>query len=464
MLRAEVARARVGAAALVAVAIVAACSRGERTPQADDVFTLYVLGGSVALGHPYEPQVDFGRMAALLCDQRVDGVPIRVENLAGKGKAAAVCVDDAHRIAKEHPAAPGRAAAFIYIGNNEFVAYDRKPDLRKPSQRALFDVPLVTPKERAYVYARGHAALLEIIRSLRASNIEPIVATVAVNEADWEPHRSVLDNPAHAGAVQAALQAGDAVLQRGDPRAALQHFEAALALEPDFALARKRAGDCHRALGDTARARDDYQRAIDCDGGPFRDTSEQNRIVRDVCAAEKVELVDAPAILRRASTDGLVGWNFMWDNCHPTLDGYHRIAVGFVDALAKRFEIHDLRSLTLQEIATALGVDSTVTRRAQHLAGQYCYRTSVLGYDPRARLARAHHYLQQAAAMGPEDADITCSQAVLALIEAEDARAMDCWRRAWQLDAKLARERAGNPYVTQLLALRGLESAVAALR
>ena len=440
-----------------------ACGRRDRSSPPRDAFTIYVLGGSVALGHPYEPQVDFGRLVSLSFEGHVGGRPIQVENVAGKGKSASVCVDDAHRIAKQ-PAERGRAAAFVYIGNNEFVAYERKPDLRRQSPRALFDIPLVTASEREYVYARGRAALTEIITSLRAANIEPIVSAVAVNTADWEPHRSVLENPLNAAAIRAALDAGEAALHAGDPGRALSHFNAALDLEPRFALACKRAGDCCRALGEIDRARTFYQRAIDCDGGPYRDTSEQNRIVQEVCAAHQVAMVDAPAILAAASADGVVGWNFMWDNCHPTLDGYRRIAEGFAVALAANFEVRERRQPSLDEIVQALGVDSSVTRQAYHMAGQYCYRAAILGFDGRARLDRSRQYLLHAASLGAEDADITCSLATLALIENDAPRALAAWRRAWQLDARVARERSGHRYVMQLLESRGLESAVAELR
>ncbi len=456
-------RRMLGAVAVLVVVLAAgACSRREPTAVPSDAFTLYVLGGSVALGHPYESNVDFGRIAAWLCSNRVGGRSIHVENVAGKGKTASVCVDDAHRIA-QHPAERGRAAAFVYIGNNEFIAYDRKQDLRRRSPRAQFDVALVSDSERQYVHARSRAALTEIIQSLRAANIEPIVATVAVNAADWEPNRSVLSRPEHAEAVRAQLQAGEMALQAGNARAAREYFAAVLALEPRFALACKRAGDCERSLGEPARARAFYQRAVDCDAGPYRDTSEQNRIVREVCAAFDVALVEAPDILSAASSDGVVGWNFMWDNCHPTLEGYGRIAEGFVDALAAKFDVRDRRPFDLEAVQAALGVDVGVNRQVFHVAGQYCYRASVLTFDPRARLERSRHYLWQAASMGIEDADITCSQAVLALIQNDAPLALERWQRAWQLDARVARERCGNRYVMQLLEARGLESAIAAL-
>jgi hypothetical protein len=174
-------------------------------------------------------------------------------------------------------------------------------------------------------------------------------------------------------------------------------------------------------------------------------------------------VVDAPGILTAASQDSLVGWNFMWDNCHPTLEGYGLIAEGFVAALVAKFEVRDRRRFDLATAQTELGVGTAANRQVFHVAGQYCYRAAILTFDPRARLQRSRHYLEKAAGMGAEDADIICSQAVLALIENDTTEALERWRRAWQLDAPVARERAGNRYVVQLLEARGLEGAVAAL-
>jgi len=318
--RGRIRRLRCVAGVLAVLLIASACSRRDSAGVSSNEFTLYVLGGSTALGHPYEGYADFGRIAEWLCNDRIGGRAIRVENVAGSGKPASVCVDDAHRIAR-HPAEQGRAAAFVYIGNNEFTAYERKQDLSRRSPRSQFDVPQVADAERDYVHARSRTALTEIIRALRAAHIEPIVGTIAVNLADWEPNRSVLSHREHADIVAANMQAGDAALQAGDPRAAREQYAAVLALEPRFALAFKRIGDCDRALGEPPRAREFYQRAVDYDAGPIRETREQNRIVREVCAANDVEMVDAPGILAAASFDGLVGWNFMWDNCHLTPRG-----------------------------------------------------------------------------------------------------------------------------------------------
>ena len=44
-------------------------------------------------------------------------------------------------------ARPGSAAAFLYLGNNEFLGFDRRHDLRR-SERQIFDVPAVSADEK----------------------------------------------------------------------------------------------------------------------------------------------------------------------------------------------------------------------------------------------------------------------------------------------------------------------------
>jgi hypothetical protein len=78
-----------------------------------------------------------------------------------------------------------------------------------------------------------------------------IASTAAVNLKDWEPNRSVLAHPDNQAAASCSRTAR---AQTARPRGCLGAYEA-LALEPGFALASKRAGDCARARQDGCGAR-----------------------------------------------------------------------------------------------------------------------------------------------------------------------------------------------------------------
>jgi len=428
-----------------------------------DSFTIWVVGGSTALGEPYAPRADLGRIAAHLLGGDVNGRPIRVVNLGGAGKAAVAVVDDARRVARA-VRAPESAVAFLYVGNNEFLGFDRRHDLRR-RERALFDVPSVSQSEREDVFERYRESLQRIAAALQDAGIAVVAAATAVNLADWEPNRSVLADTAHAATVRALLAEGERLAAAGDAGGALADFRRVLAIEPGFALASKRAGDCWRALGERDSARACYQRAVDCDGNPYRELSAQNAILRQVCAARAIPVVDAPALLAAASPDGLTGDGVFWDNCHPTLSGYLAIARGFAATVQARFGVRrPLRDATVADLEAAFQIDAAFRRQVLHGRGQYCYAAATLVYAPGPRLRRARRYLEAAVGMGPEDAGITCSLAVLTALDGDARASLELWRRAWRLDPVETRARAENRYVQQIMAQRGVGDLLGQLR
>jgi len=423
--------------------------------------TLHVLGGSIAWGEPYSERADLGRIVSWILEERLDGRRVGVENHGGPGRPSTDVVDDARALAATRPA-PGTAVAILSLGGNEFLRFDSLEELIERG-RTLFDEPTVVPAVRETVLATYAKNIDTILSVLGEAGIEVVAVTVAVNERDWEPNRSVLADPAHAGAVRAHLETVERARAAGDAAAALEAARAILRLEPGFALASQRAGDALRELGRLEEARAAYQDAIDHDGNPYRETSAQTRLLEEACARHGVPVVDARARLAAATPDGLIGFEWMWDNCHPVLAGYARIAAGVAEALAARHGAAP-RAVDLAALERDLGFDDAY--RAQVLAGRgkYCYVSSTLTYDPRARLARSKVYLDQARALAPKDPELLCSLAVRSALAEENEQSLAYWREAFALDPRATRQRAKHPYVQQVLKRRGLEDLLGMLK
>lgn len=449
--------------ALLGLALLApGCGRGDEAGAKDGTLTLYVLGSSTAWGEPYAPKLDFGLVARWLLGGRVGERELRVVNLAGPGKPSGDVVADARELARE-PHAPGTAVALLYLGNNEFLRFDDEHDLTR-NERALFDQPTTIGAVRAGVVQSYGENISAIVAALKAAGIGVIASTVAVNLADWEPNRSVLARPENRAQVEELLGAETRARAAGDSVAALLACERILALEPGFALAAKRAGDAARALGRFDQARTYYQAAVDHDGNPYRETSAQNAVLREVCARAGVPVVDAVARLEAAAPDGLIGFELMWDNCHPTLAGYARIAEGFVAELEPLLGVTRARALDLEALARELGLDDAFLAQVHASRGQYCYVASTLTFDPTARLARGEQYLRRARELAPTDAEIVCSLAILLAMKGEKEPALAEWRRAYALDPKATRKRARHPHVEAVMRRNGVGDLLALLR
>jgi lysophospholipase L1-like esterase len=448
-----------GSALVAALLVLLGAPRMRSGPEphvarSDEHFTVYLLGGSTAHGWPYFPRVNLGKLLRLAVGGRIDGYPVRVVNRAGPGKTARVVLRDARQLAGEAPP-PERTLVLLYAGNNEFTRFDRRHDLRRV-ERGLFDEPVVSDGERARVAARYAADLDAIVGVLQDAGIALVASTAAVNLKDWEPNRSVLDVPALADTVRALLERGERAFAGGDYGAARRRFEAVLERTPRFALASKRAGDSCRALGQAAAARRHYRDAIDHDGNPLRETTPLDAALRGVCERRRVPLLDAGAVLDAASPDGLLGWELLWDNCHPTLDGYRLLGEALAAIVDSLYEVTP-RAIPDSLVRAVLKVDAEFERQVLHREGQYCYVASALTFDPRTRLARARLYLETADGLGP-DADVACSLAVLAAMEGDAPRSLAAWQRAARLDGTLTRERLKNPQVARILERRGIDA------
>jgi len=418
-----------------------------------DEFVIYLLGGSTAAGEPYSEYTDLGQMVRWMFGGFIGDRPIRVKNLGRSGQAAAAVVDDAKTIARaltKRPPPPGSAVAFLYPGNNEFLRFDHEHDLSK-GPRPLFDEATTTPAEKAQTLREYSESLTSIIRTLQQANVPVLVSTAAVN-LRWDPNRSVLADPHDAEGVRARLERGDALRASGDEAGACTEYLQALELEPRFALASFRAAEGLERLGRFEEARRYYRNAIEFDGNPYRETPTQRELLLAVAQQTGATVIDAEEEVAAASPGRIAGFNLFWDNCHPTLDGYLRIAAAFAEAMETLYGVHRTQptaDVAAYEQALRWGPD----QQAQVLAsrGAYCYRAATLSPDPAVRLRRAETWLTQAVELQPQNADILASRAVLAALQGDPKASTAYWKQAWLIDATRTAQRKSDPRVKEIL-------------
>jgi tetratricopeptide (TPR) repeat protein len=355
-------------------------------------------------------------------------------------------------------------AVLLYAGNNQFLRFDDKHDLSARPRR-LLDEPTVTREQRDAELRRFQEELEGLIEYLTGRGVPLIISSVAVNLSDWEPNRSALEDASHGARVAALLETADGHLESGRTQEAVSAYQELLSFEPGFALAHMRLADVYRSRDESDLARSHYRKAADHDANPYRVLSEQNRILERVAAERGVPFVDAARILEEAADDGLVGFNLIWDNCHPTLQGYGLIAEGFARALNAALGLgRELRPVEPDAVFEAFGLDERDQLRFLRNSGQYCYGASTLTFDPEARLKCAERYLRAAEEIDPDDPDLLCSFAVLHALRGDLAECQARARRAHGLDPERAEARLTNPRVREILEGLGVDDPLTLVR
>ena len=407
-------------------------------------FEIHVLGASTAYGEPYGPDLHVGALASYLLGGSVDGRPVVGVNHAHPGG------DTTRVLASVEGVPAGAGVVFLYAGHNEFLRIDEPYDLSKP-ERALVDRdPLTADERRAYLdrYAANMTAMVE---ALQARGVPVILSTLAANVAGWEPNRSTVRDPENRAPVQALAEGARAALRARDPSTAERELQAILQLEPGFAWAHFELGNLRRAAGRLPEARRHYGLALDHDAYPCRALSSQNEALRRIGREHGVPVLEAADALEALAPDGLVGYELMWDNCHPTLAGYTAIA----RLLAE--EVAALLGATLPDVDASPAAleaffehDDERRFAVLHSRGQYMYINALLVWDPLPRLERARAYLRQALAIR-RDADVLSSLAVQSALADQPAESGVFWRQALEAGPALAVRRWKNPRVQEIM-------------
>jgi tetratricopeptide (TPR) repeat protein len=295
--------------------------------------------------------------------------------------------------------------------------------------------------------ARYEANLDAVARLAHARGIPLVLATVPANLADWPPvHRQLEVEPGRAreiDAVEAALAGGR--LDEADARLA-----AALGVHPEDAMLLFLRGKLEQRRGALDAARRSFERARELDPYPWRVLGRFNEIVRQRARANAAILADVEAALAAAAAGGLVGFELIADNAHPTPLGAALMARTILLALARHgILVGPGPALPpapeqLERYLASLG-DAAERRRLYALqqlrSGVYAMKPPFFHY------AIARSYFEAAQALAPDDWRIPANQASLLLLEGRGEEARAALARVLALGGSLADEDPDVPYL-----------------
>lgn len=349
-----------------------------------DEFRIFVLGGSTVQGRPWSIETSFTTWLELSLNAAQPaeaGTPTRryeVVNCGGVSYASYRLVPILQEVLQYEP-----DLIIFCEGNNEFLE-DRSYAPLREQPAALFWMQQQAHRLRTYNllragvlacspksaqappqlgpevdarldwqdgmadFHRDPAWQRDVIRhfefNLRRMTViareanAPLVLVTPVTNLQWAPFKSE-----HGGDLSTAdlakfdslrKEAGELVAQ--DLPAAIQKFQAAVALDPEFADGHFELGIALLEAGRRNEAEAALRQAQECDVCPLRILQPMQEILRGVAAETQTPLVDAEALFCKLSRNGFPDNQWVIDHCHPTIEGHQQLADAIADELVKR--------------------------------------------------------------------------------------------------------------------------------
>ncbi len=408
-----------------------------------DPIELVVIGGSSALGAPYEDWLSVGAIVGRELERAIPGGRFHVSVLAEKGASL-------ERMHHKLAALERRPDALIvYSGHNEFLAR-----FTLENQTVYYDDE--RPAARAWAMLDRLGRVSAVFRLTR-ENLEkervgllPSQALGTVERTIGRPSASAAETQAVLADFAARLEAITALCERigclpilvvppgndyadpnhsyADPRTlhhqrqalfdrlvearrreadspadAIAAYRAILADQPRFAVAHHRLARLLDDSGQFALANRHYIMARDCDGLPLRCISAIEEAYHAVARrhAASAILIDGPAILRAASKRGVIDRALVHDLVHPTLAGYGLLAQAVLTELKMHKawgwpESTPAPTIEPSQLESEFRLDSSAWATiCKRVAAQY-EMIEFLTVDPGERIAWRDRFLEAA--------------------------------------------------------------------
>ena len=421
---------------------VGAPERPDALPKRSGVFRILTLGGSTVQGVPDGDLGFVTQLAAGLSDLAGDR-PVEILNWARSGAPSSEVLALLEASADVEP-----DLVIVLTGHNEFLAARAAGGLRGLLQRLRDDSQLVralvgtsdpTPEryadlvltvdatQRAEVSEAFYSNLAEIVAIAASRGVPLFLCTAPANLADWPPaHRQLAPAPP----------------QQPDPLAALAHY---------------REGEVLRRQGRSGEAREQFGLALDLDPVPRRAFRAFNDALRAQADRDGVYVIDVVERFDAQARQGLVGFELVCDNCHPTPLGNALIAHEIAATMARA-------GLLLRPDTPIEPAEAWLARARRRIGGPEPQARAHLRWllsnaiyamkTPFFNFEAARDYLEQARALAPGDWRVYANLGTLSLLEGDPQTGRRALARATALKGEPLdpEDRHLTPYLKEALA------------
>lgn len=357
-----------------------------------DAIDVATIGGSSARGVPFHPYLSLDRIITWQLGRAFPDKTFREDNRAELGLTLERAIEQLDGL-KRRP-----DMLIIYSGHNEFQSrfgwgrkaphYRIEPKISPPSAfrsarawshtaeflgrnadrfdaelappprdvRDPADSPCCTPAEYAATLADYRRRLDGLLDDCDAAGIVTVVVVPPANDGAFDPNHSILSADTTLAGQRDFIARFDELLRNppAEPEQAMARYRRFIAEQPGFAESHYRLAQLLEAAGSYQEAHDEYIKARDLDGIPFRCPTPFLNACREVAHRHGSVVVDGPRLLEAAALHGIINDRFFVDAHHPGLNAFvilardavrqlkQRKAFGWPDAVpAPRFSLAD---------------------------------------------------------------------------------------------------------------------------
>lgn len=349
----------------------------DQRARAADELLIMVVGGSSALGVPYDGWLSIGAIVRRELQAVIPAHRVRLEILAEKGAT----LEAMHRklaLMTERP-----DALIIFSGHNEFLSrfslanrviyYDDErqarrgrvwlervsgfsplytlirenlemhrvsviPALLLSTMDTIVGRPICTPAEASSLIDDFHRRLEAIVSDCERIGCLPILIIPPGNDAS--PPNQSYASPSTDALTRRKLASHLLqleMIEAQDPAHAISAYQQFVTDQPTHAWAHYRLARLLNSAGLFAEANHHFLLARDHDGLPLRCISRIEAVYHSVAKNHPgCILIDGPAVLRSKSRHGILDAELFHDTVHPTLAGHVALAEAVLDGLKSR--------------------------------------------------------------------------------------------------------------------------------